>query len=57
MRRIVGVVAKGHISMGLVENHQLVGSVRRFLERPDEAGALQEMPAEKIGDSAEPLAI
>ena len=50
MKRIVGVVAKGHISIGLVENHQLVGSVRRFLERPDEAGALQEMPAEKIGE-------
>lgn len=50
MKRIVGVVAKGHISIGLVENHQLVGSVRRFLERPDEAGAIQEMPAEKIGE-------
>ena len=50
MRRIVGVVAKGHISIGLVENYQLVGSVRRFPEKENEAGAFQEMPAEKIGE-------
>ena len=50
MRRIVGVLAKGHISIGLVENHQLVGSARRFPKKENEAGAFQEMPAEKIGE-------
>jgi glucokinase len=49
MRRTVGVLAAEHIAVGLVENNQLVGSVRVYPERGDEADALQGMPAEGIG--------
>jgi glucokinase len=50
MRRIVGVVATEHIAVGLVEDHKLVGSIRRYAEKGDEANTLHEMPAESIGE-------
>src|SRR5712692_4303859 len=48
MRRIVGMTTAEHIATGLVEGHQLVGSLRVYPERDSQAEQLLDMPADGV---------
>jgi predicted NBD/HSP70 family sugar kinase len=48
MGQTIGALVTEHIAVGLVENHQLVGEIRRFPEKKSISDALEGMPAEEI---------
>ena len=48
MARTIGVLATEHIACGLVEEHKLVGAIRRFPETESKADQLGGMPAQEI---------
>src|SRR5918911_939951 len=58
MTRTIGVLATEHIAVGLVEEHKLVGAVRRFPETESAADQLGNMPAQEIVQAlAEQIAV
>ena len=48
MAKTIGVVMAEHVVAGLVENNQILGSVRRFPEDHEESGGLIEVPADAL---------
>ncbi|MFL6210937.1 MAG: ROK family protein [Pyrinomonadaceae bacterium] len=48
MARTIGVLATEHIAVGLVEEHKLVGAIKRFPETESLADQLGNMPAQEI---------
>ena len=50
MPRSIGVLAREHIAVGLVEEHQVVAPVLVFPGKGDDPNALQAIPAEAIGE-------
>jgi glucokinase len=48
MRRTVGVLVMEHIAVGLVEKHQVHGSLGIFPEKPQSLDPLQSLPSEGI---------
>ena len=50
MPRSIGVLAAEHIAVGVVEHHQLVGSVLVYPEGEKDPESLQGMPAERVGE-------
>ncbi len=50
MPRSIGVLAREHIAVGLVEEHQVVAPVLVFPGKGDDPDALQAIPAEAIGE-------
>jgi glucokinase len=47
----IGALVTEHIAVSLIENHQIVGSVRKFPEAGNISDALEGMPAEEIVQS------
>jgi predicted NBD/HSP70 family sugar kinase len=48
MGQTIGALVTEHIAVGLVANHELVGSIRRFPETGNASDILDGMPAEEI---------
>jgi predicted NBD/HSP70 family sugar kinase len=48
MAKIVGITVSERVSAGLVDDHKLVGELRRFPEHEDDKYALVEMPTEGL---------
>ena len=48
MGQTIGVLVTEHIAAGLVENNQIMGSIRRFPEAGSASDVLEGMPAEEI---------
>ena len=48
MGQTIGVLVTEHIAAGLVENNQIIGSIRRFPEAGSASDVLEGMPAEEI---------
>lgn len=48
MAKTIGVVMAEHVVAGLVEDHRIVGSLRRFPEDHEESGGLIEVPADAL---------
>jgi len=48
MTQSIGLLATDHISVGLVENNQIVGSARRFPERAGHTNPLANMPVQEL---------
>src|SRR5712691_7052915 len=44
----IGALVTEHIAVSLIENHQIVGKVRKFPEAGSVSDALEGMPAEEI---------
>ena len=50
MGRSIGVVMTNDITAGLIENHRLIGELRRYPEDPDELHGLVDLPTEELVD-------
>jgi glucokinase len=50
MSKTVGVLVMEHVAVGLVENNQILGSLRVFPEKGRIVDALQSMPADGVAD-------
>jgi predicted NBD/HSP70 family sugar kinase len=48
MGRSIGVVMTNNITAGLIENHQLIGELRRYPEDPDELHGLIDLPTDQL---------
>jgi predicted NBD/HSP70 family sugar kinase len=48
MGRSIGVVMTNNITAGLIENHQLIGELRRYPEDPDELHGLIDLPTGQL---------
>ena len=48
MGRNIGVVMTADITAGLIENHQLIGELRRYPEDPDEDHGLIDLPTDPL---------
>ncbi len=50
MGRSIGVVMTNDITAGLIENHRLIGEIRRYPEDPDEHHGLIDLPTDPLLD-------
>ena len=50
MGRSIGVVMTNDITAGLIENHRLIGELRRYPEDPDELHGLVDLPTDQLVD-------
>ena len=50
MGRSIGVGMTNDITAGLIENHRLIGELRRYPEDPDELHGLVDLPTEELVD-------
>jgi predicted NBD/HSP70 family sugar kinase len=48
MGRSIGVVMTNNITAALIENHQLIGELRRYPEDPDELHGLIDLPTDQL---------
>ena len=48
MGRNIGVVMTNNITAGLIENHRLIGELRRYPEDPDELHGLIDLPTDQL---------
>ena len=48
--RTIGVLAGGHVAVGVVDGNRVVGPIRRYPEDESQSESLAEMPAEAYGE-------